>query len=267
MALQGKNVAYVGGFGGIGYACCKELIERGIQKLVILDVKDNTEKRQQLLSLNANLKYVSFVPLNLCDGKAAIEKALQETATLLNPIDILINGAGILNDRKPRQTVDINLMAPIETTLAAIPLMRRDAAVGSKSSGGGGGLIVNVASVLGLEPAAFAAVYTATKYGMIGFTRACAHDHYHKTTGISHMAICPGPTGTDLLRDCVDVGTFDYSLPLSEEFDAAMRQTAEDCAKPMADAIEKGKNGSICIVDLGQLDEVNMPKHWEMKCN
>lgn len=44
----------------------------------------------------------------------------------------------------------------------------------SKANGGHGGLIVNIASVAGLEPMAFTAVYSATKSGVISFTKSMA---------------------------------------------------------------------------------------------
>lgn len=55
----------------------------------------------------------------------------------------------------------------ILTTLATIPYM-------CKKKGNKGGLIVNVASVLGLEPGSFIATYTSTKHGVIGWTRCMA---------------------------------------------------------------------------------------------
>lgn len=44
----------------------------------------------------------------------------------------------------------------------------------SKANGGSGGIIVNIASVAGLEPIPGMPIYSATKHGVIGFTRSMA---------------------------------------------------------------------------------------------
>ncbi|XP_037945958.1 alcohol dehydrogenase-like [Teleopsis dalmanni] len=153
------------------------------------------------------------------------------------------------------QLLPLLLTGLIETTLVAVPIM-------SKSESGRGGLIVNVASVLGLEPGPFAAVYSATKHGVVGFTRSLADPHYNNITGISYIAICPGATVTGLLDTFVGVDTFEMSKPISERIIKAKNQTAEECAEAMMQAIEKAENGSVWICDLGKCEKVEMHKYW-----
>lgn len=58
-------------------------------------------------------------------------------------------------------------MGVIYSVLEVIPLM-------SKAEGGKGGLVVNISSVLGLEPGHYMAIHSAAKHGIIGLTRCLA---------------------------------------------------------------------------------------------
>lgn len=55
----------------------------------------------------------------------------------------------------------------MESTLTAIAHM-------NKMSGGKGGLIVNISSVLGIEPGTATAIYSGSKFGVVGFTKSLA---------------------------------------------------------------------------------------------
>lgn len=89
------------------------------------------------------------------------------------------------------------------------------------------------------------------------------------------MAICPGLTISNLLdgtggfkKDSggfVGVDTFPFSEPLSKHFMKIKTQTSEECAPPMVKAIDKGKNGSIVIIDLGKAIKVKPHKYWSVQ--
>eukprot|EP00128_Syssomonas_multiformis_P006022 Colp12_sorted_trinity150504_noHs@2062 len=61
-----------------------------------------------------------------------------------------------------------------------------------------GGVIINVASMGGLFPMPFAAVYSASKHGVVGFSRSLGH---LSTNGIRVNCICPAFTATPLVMD------------------------------------------------------------------
>ena len=85
-----------------------------------------------------------------------------------------------------------------------------------------GGFLINVASIAGLVPQRGQALYSATKFGVVGMTRAAALDY--AAYGITVNAICPGYTKTTIFGDAPD---------------AAMDFFANDCpAKRMGDPEE-----------------------------
>lgn len=258
MEMKGKNVVYVGGFGGIGFATCKVLVQKQVANLFILDVAENKKLFEELKAVSSGTA-VYFEKLDLCK-KDQIVEVIKKVVATIKYFDILVNGSGMINDHKPEQTMAVNLMGLIYTTMTALPYM-------DKANGGRGGMIVNIASVLGLEPCSCLAIYTASKHGVMGFTRSIADEFYYKRTGVAVMAICPGITMTGLWHEFEGNDTFPYSTELSKQFFSANHQNADECAVNFVKAMETGKNASIWILDVGKLREVNPTTYWTTTYN
>ncbi|KAL5292259.1 hypothetical protein ACFFRR_011196 [Megaselia abdita] len=254
--LSGKNVVYVAGLGGIGLASCKSFLKRRIQNLIIVDVVERPQIIKDLQSGFPETK-ISFMSLDV-SKKPEIETCLRKIIQKIEFIDILVNGAGIVADQNVELSIAVNLTGLINTTLLAIPLM-------DKSRQGRGGIIVNMASILSFEPFGGLAVYTATKHGVLGFTRSISDDIYYKRTGIACIAVCPGITDTPMIGyegKC----TFDYSLDMCQGFiNAKNRQTAEEMGESLVKVVETWKNGSVWLCDEGKIKELEMPKNWELR--
>ena len=131
--------------------------------MFILDVIENPSAIKMLEGLNPRTKVI-YKKFDITD-KACIENTFDEIVEIVQYIDVLINGAGVILDRNVELAVNINLIGLINTTMKALPYM-------DKTQKGRGGVLMNIASVVGLEPSPAVAIYSATKFGVIGFTRS-----------------------------------------------------------------------------------------------
>ena len=84
--------------------------------------------------------------------------------------------------------VNINLVACINGTRLAYKAM--------KSNGAAGGVIINISSVLGLQPQGSNPLYAASKHGLVGFTRSLAH---LAREGVRVNTLSPGYAETTLV--------------------------------------------------------------------
>ncbi|KAH8239471.1 hypothetical protein KR032_004663 [Drosophila birchii] len=255
MNLAGKNVVYLGGFGGIGQKCVQELLQRQIKSLAIFDLAENSQVLAEWKSKNPDID-IFYQKVDITQ-KSDIEAAYKATAERLGGrFDVVVNGSGLMNDRLIELTIQINLLGVIHSTLTALEYM-------DKAKGGHGGVIVNISSVAGLQPTALMAIYSAAKTGVTTFTRALANPIYYAHSGVGFITICPGFTDTGLLDDIGSKTTFDYETPMVAMFSKVKRQKAEDCARNLVKAIETAKNGAVLMLELGETHDVDMPDLWK----
>ncbi|XP_063750397.1 15-hydroxyprostaglandin dehydrogenase [NAD(+)]-like isoform X2 [Eleginops maclovinus] len=183
MALNGKIAVVTGAAQGIGRAITELLLQNGA-KVALLDAnKTNGESLKEVLDKLFGEQTTLFLHCNV-ESEEQIKAAFQKTLGTFGRIDILCNNAGILNEEEWEKTISINLAAVVRTTYMALEHM-------NKMTGGQGGVIVNTASMAGLGPLKCCPVYTATKHGVVGFTRAMAAASTAAGYGIRFNAICP----------------------------------------------------------------------------
>lgn len=70
-----------------------------------------------------------------------------------------------------------------------------------KNNGGKGGVIVNIASILGLQELAGCPIYVGTKHFVVGLDRSFGTPYYFNLTGIKFVTMCPGVTDTPLISE------------------------------------------------------------------
>ena len=116
------------------------------------------------------------------------EKTIKETVESFGSVDILVNNAGITKDNvllrmkedQWDQVMAVNLKGTFNFTRAAVKVMLRQRS----------GKIVNIASITGLMGNAGQANYSASKAGIIGFTKSIAREYADR--GITVNAVAPG---------------------------------------------------------------------------
>ncbi|XP_046808433.1 peroxisomal hydratase-dehydrogenase-epimerase-like [Lucilia cuprina] len=259
MELENKNIIYLGGFGGIGQKCIVEFLKRNIKNLIIFDLNENSEVLKQL-QITYKSSNIQFIQVDVTKSES-IENAYKQANEILDNIDVVVNGCGLMNDRHLDLTIDINLRGVIQSSLNALNYM-------DKSKGGRGGVIVNISSIAGIETTGMFAIYSAAKHGVTAFSRSMANPLYFHHTQVNFITICPGLTETALLDAVQEKATLrEYAGPMVQRFANIKRQSAEACAQNLVKAVEINKLGSVWLLDLGEMSEVEMPILWKPTVN
>jgi len=113
---------------------------------------------------------------------------------LLGPLDVLVNNAGIIQERGFLELTEDDWDAVVDTDLKSLFMVCRAVLPGMRARGRG--CVINVASELGHLGRALYVPYCAAKAGVMGFTRALAREFAPE---IRVNAIAPGPVDTPML--------------------------------------------------------------------
>jgi 3-oxoacyl-[acyl-carrier protein] reductase len=192
MTFAGKTAVVTGGARGIGLACARKLAAGGAI-VVLIDVLEEAMKQAAEQLTAAGAKQVLTYKVDVTD-EAAVEKTLDEVAQKTGRIDILVNNAGITRDDLLLRmevgmwdlVMAVNLKGTFLMTKHAARHMLRQRY----------GRIVNLASVSGLVGNPGQANYSASKAGVVGFTRTVARELAKR--GITCNAVAPGFIKTDM---------------------------------------------------------------------
>ena len=125
---------------------------------------------------------------------AAVGSMVEATEAALGPIDVLVNCAGIIQNKPFLETTDEDWRRMIDTDLGSVFVMCR--AVLPSMVARGQGVVINIASDLGILGRTEFAAYCAAKAGVIGLTRSLAREF---APAIRVNAIAPGPVETQML--------------------------------------------------------------------
>jgi 15-hydroxyprostaglandin dehydrogenase (NAD) len=190
MEIQGSVALVTGGASGIGRATAVALARRGASVVIVDRDEDGARHTIGLAGRSTDVVFQRCDVTNREQLEAAFDSAVQRSGR----IDIVANIAGVgdgdLFADDPGdwwRVIDIDLTAVIDGTRLAVLAMRRS---------GHGGVVVNLASLIGLHPMAAAPVYSAAKAGVVSFTRAL--ENLAQEWGIRVNAICPELVDTPL---------------------------------------------------------------------
>ena len=205
--LQGKVAIVTGGALGIGRAAALALAREGAA-VVVADINQQAGLECQKIAENEKLKLtfaeadVSLLP----QAQSVVQRAL----STYGGVDILFNNVGIqpvnaYNNAEDTpeedwdRIINVNLKSHFLMAKYCLPEMKRR----------GGGVIVNNASVHGLQSQKQVPAYAASKGGILALTRNLAMDY--AMDNIRVLAICPGAVDTPLLQEAMEYGGGDIN--------------------------------------------------------
>uniref|UniRef100_A0A3Q4I7W6 15-hydroxyprostaglandin dehydrogenase n=1 Tax=Neolamprologus brichardi TaxID=32507 RepID=A0A3Q4I7W6_NEOBR len=141
MSLTGKVALVTGGAQGIGRAVVQSLLQSSA-KVVMVDLnKDLGEECKAQLDAEFGEGNCRFIECDVANGDA-LRGTFQNTVDQFGRLDIVINNAGITNEKDWEKTIQVNLTSVIKGTYLALEHM-------SKEYGKQGGTIINVSSMAG----------------------------------------------------------------------------------------------------------------------
>lgn len=199
MNLKNKVVVITGASDGIGKQIALRLAKEGVSLALIARNKNRLDKvKDSAIKLGA-----SNVKIYVCDIRktSLLSIELKNILSDFKFVDILINNAGVwqklgpldeISEELVDEVIETNLSSLIHTTRLLLPILktRPEAA------------IINVVSKSGVIAQELQSVYTASKYGVRGFTEVLKLDL--KNTNVHVSGVYQSGTNTDMFKKTGD---------------------------------------------------------------
>ena len=189
-----SRIAFVsGGMGGIGTAICRRLGRTG-HTVVAGCLPEYERKAEWLERMRAEGFRVHAAEGDVADFDSCSEM-FYNVRSVIGPVDILINNAGITRDSVFKRMTERDWMAVINTNLNSVFNVTRQ--VIDSMSERGWGRIINISSVNAIKGQFGQTNYSAAKAGMAGFSKALAQEVVRR--GVTVNTVSPGYVETDMV--------------------------------------------------------------------
>jgi len=184
-SVSGKIVVITGASSGIGRATARLFAENGAR--LVLAARRGDVLRDVVQECEGIGGQAIAVPRDVTDP-AAVESLAEAAMAAFGGIDVWVNNAGTgvfgpfieAGIELNRQVIEINLLGAMHGAAAVLPIFLRQ----------GHGVLINNISMGGWAPAPFAAAYTASKFGLRGFT-ACLRQELKDQEDIHVCGVFP----------------------------------------------------------------------------
>ncbi|HEX7481740.1 MAG TPA: SDR family NAD(P)-dependent oxidoreductase [Polyangiales bacterium] len=246
-----------GASGGIGQAIARVLHGRGAE--LVLCGRD----AQKLSALSAELPGARVLAGDMQD-ESYVDTLVERAVQALSGLDTLVSCAGLVSYAPVLSVTRPQLRTQLQVNFLAAFTLAQHAATHMRETRQGG-VIVNVASTLGVKPAADTAAYAAAKAALISMTRSFALELGPE--GVRVNAVAPGVIDTDMVRVVRDASLPPGRSPEGVETQVAaqleaLRQlhplgrlgTPEDVAQAVLYLLDaRFVTGAVLVVDGGLL--------------
>lgn len=213
MSKTGRGTALITGAStGIGLATARALRDAGYRVF-------GTSRR-------GNAAGVDGVTMLTCDvtDDTSVKKVVADVVERSGQIDVLVNNAGVglfsaaeeSSIRQAQEIFDVNFFGVVRMTNAVLPIMRRQ----------GNGRIINMSSILGLIPAPYSTLYSATKHAVEGYSESL--DHEVRSFGVRVVLVEPGYTRTSFEENLTQP---DAPLTIYDSFRGSLQAAVRDGMK------------------------------------
>ena len=219
--FQGRAAIVTGGSRGIGRAIVKELAARGAA--VAFSYSRNSEMADRLVAeVGAEGGRARAFQADATDAKAA-EEMVKAVKAEFGSVDYLVNNAGITRDKLIMMmseddwdaVLDTNLKGVFNVTKPAVAVMVRQRR----------GAVLNISSISGVVGMAGQTNYSASKAGLIGFTKALAKEVARRSVTVNALAL--GLIETDMTVGLAE----EYKQKMLEQIPLGRYGSASEVAK------------------------------------
>jgi len=185
--LEGKTALVTGGSRGVGVYIARALAARGMH--LVLAARSEAQLEAVAAELRSTSAHVDVVAADVGD-RDQLTALVERAEAVSGGIDVLVNNAGLedavpydrLAPERIDQIIDVNLRAPMMLSRLFLP----------KMIARGRGHIVNIASLAGLMGVPYEEPYSATKHGLVGFSRSLRTTAVGEGYPVGVSVICPG---------------------------------------------------------------------------
>ena len=239
MNLKDKKILITGATGGIGNCIVKKFDQFGAN---IVATGTNEEKLNKLKNEFKNIHIEKFK----LDNHDKIEEFIEKIDKKLDGIDVLVNNAGITLDNLSIRLTEENWKKVLDINLTSTFLMCKN--VIKKMLKKKSGKIINITSIVGHTGNLGQANYSASKAGIVAFSKSLAIEYAKKNININ--CVSPGFIKTDM----TDKINEDFKKVLLSKIPAGILGSGEDvsnCVVFLASDMAKYINGETIHVNGG----------------